>query len=221
MDFEKKHLLYVPNIITYIRILAAPFFMWIFFDSQNFGAHHRWIALGLFLFASFTDFLDGFTARKLGQVSEIGKILDPVADKILHIAAILSLTIAGDVFLAFTVILILLEVWLFVMAPVCIKLSGATIKLGANWWGKSATIILTVGFSLAFWHGYLFYIDWVIIGLGLVPKIVATSIYTHATTVQTLKALREKKQNRLCPECADTRQNEGAEQAANAEEEGK
>ncbi|QRM54902.1 CDP-diacylglycerol--glycerol-3-phosphate 3-phosphatidyltransferase [Sinorhizobium sp. BG8] len=91
----------IPNLLTYARILAVPLIVVCFFiegrlESSDFA---RWTGLGLFIAASITDYLDGYLARIWNQTSNIGKMLDPIADKLL-IAAVLLLmaadqTIAG------------------------------------------------------------------------------------------------------------------------------
>lgn len=79
----------VPNLLTLFRVLAAPFVALAFaiFEGQLAG----WIAFGLFVAAALTDFLDGWAARRWGQVSEIGKMLDPIADKAMVTIALAAL----------------------------------------------------------------------------------------------------------------------------------
>ena len=76
----------VPNILTFLRILAAPCVALVFYVFDRPLAD--WIAFGLFVGAAFTDFFDGWLARKLNQMSEIGKMLDPIADKAMVIIAL-------------------------------------------------------------------------------------------------------------------------------------
>jgi cardiolipin synthase len=93
----------IPNLLTYGRILAVPLIVLCFFiegklQSSDFA---RWAALGIFVVASFTDFLDGYLARIWNQTSNIGRMLDPIADKLLISTALLLMaadtekTIAG------------------------------------------------------------------------------------------------------------------------------
>ena len=98
-----KRALNIPNMLTYGRILAVPLIVLCFFvegrlQSTDFA---RWTALGLFAVASITDYLDGYLARIWNQTSNIGKMLDPIADKLLISVCLLLLaadterTIAG------------------------------------------------------------------------------------------------------------------------------
>jgi cardiolipin synthase (CMP-forming) len=91
----------VPNLLTYARILAVPLLVLCFFWEGELHASDfaRWTALGIFIVASATDFLDGYLARIWEQTSNIGRMLDPIADKLLVSSVLLLLaameTIAG------------------------------------------------------------------------------------------------------------------------------
>ena len=91
----------IPNLLTYGRILAVPLIVLCFFLEGKLAISNtaRWVALWIFIIASLTDFLDGYLARIWNQTSNIGRMLDPIADKLL-VASILLLvaadgTIAG------------------------------------------------------------------------------------------------------------------------------
>lgn len=92
-----KHITSLPNLLTYGRILIVPLIVLCFFvEGRLHGSDAaRWWALGLFTIASVTDFFDGYLARIWNQTSNIGKMLDPIADKLL-VAAILLLVVAAD-----------------------------------------------------------------------------------------------------------------------------
>lgn len=79
----------VPNILTVIRLILVPFFL--FFAFASFCQANLYIAFAIFAVASFTDYLDGYLARKYNVVSNIGKFLDPIADKVLFLAGIVVL----------------------------------------------------------------------------------------------------------------------------------
>ncbi|WP_422027644.1 CDP-diacylglycerol--glycerol-3-phosphate 3-phosphatidyltransferase [Pyruvatibacter mobilis] len=96
----------LPNILTYARIALVPVLVLTFFIEGNIG---RWIAVGIFVAASITDYVDGYIARALKQQSSLGTMLDPIADKLLVAAALLLLaadeTIAGISLFAAVIIL--------------------------------------------------------------------------------------------------------------------
>jgi len=96
---QKNHTLSLPNILTYGRIIAVPLVVLCFFvegrlESSDFA---RWTALGLFIVASITDFFDGYLARIWKQTSTIGRMLDPIADKLLVAAILLLLAADGTI----------------------------------------------------------------------------------------------------------------------------
>ena len=73
----------VPNIITVIRLFVAVLFVPVYFYEQSIGAPH-YISLSLYVFASVTDVIDGYIARKYKLITEFGKVFDPIADKLLQ-----------------------------------------------------------------------------------------------------------------------------------------
>ncbi|MBZ5760133.1 MULTISPECIES: CDP-diacylglycerol--glycerol-3-phosphate 3-phosphatidyltransferase [Rhizobium] len=87
----------IPNLLTYGRILAVPLIVICFFVEGKLSISNtaRWVALWIFIIASITDFLDGYLARIWNQTSNIGRMLDPIADKLL-IASILLLVAADQ-----------------------------------------------------------------------------------------------------------------------------
>lgn len=88
--------LYLPNLLTYGRIIAVPAMVACFFIKGDFG---NWLALAIFVVAGITDVLDGYVARAWEQQTSLGRMLDPIADKLLVAAALMMLaaqqTIAG------------------------------------------------------------------------------------------------------------------------------
>lgn len=93
----------VPNMLTYARILAVPLVVLCFYlegelqTQSKSSAWVRWSALGIFIAASLTDFLDGYLARAWKQASSLGKMLDPIADKLLVAACLLLLSADGTI----------------------------------------------------------------------------------------------------------------------------
>lgn len=80
----------LPNKLTLLRLILIPFFIAAFY--LGFFAGHYFVALGIFVVASLTDFLDGYIARKYNMVTDLGKFLDPIADKVLVLAGLIVLT---------------------------------------------------------------------------------------------------------------------------------
>ncbi len=90
----------LPNLLTYGRLLAVPVVVGCLFWSNEFIM--RWIALGIFILAAITDFLDGYLARALAQQSSLGRMLDPIADKLL-VSAVLLVLVADHTIASFSI----------------------------------------------------------------------------------------------------------------------
>lgn len=93
------HTYSLPNLLTYGRIVAVPLMVACFFVEGRLAASDtvRWAALTIFVVASITDYLDGYLARRWQQSSEIGRMLDPIADKLLVSVALLLLAAEGSI----------------------------------------------------------------------------------------------------------------------------
>ncbi|MBW4627412.1 MAG: CDP-diacylglycerol--glycerol-3-phosphate 3-phosphatidyltransferase [Brasilonema octagenarum HA4186-MV1] len=129
----------LPNWITFSRLLGIPFLL---YGLYNPTPQARWICLTIFLVASLTDWLDGYLARKLNQISDLGKFLDPLVDKLLVLAPLLALIELGKV-PAWGVFLILARE----LAIAGWRVSKTKIT-GANIWGKLKTVSQIVAIAL-------------------------------------------------------------------------
>ena len=109
---NKKEILTASNLLSFLRLLLAiPF--WILLDSFE-TPTVRYYAFGLALFASLTDILDGFLARKLNQVTEFGKIIDPLADKICIGVIIIKLFVIGEISTFYFVLIVSRDIIIFI-----------------------------------------------------------------------------------------------------------
>ncbi|MDJ0676146.1 MAG: CDP-diacylglycerol--glycerol-3-phosphate 3-phosphatidyltransferase [Calothrix sp. MO_167.B42] len=132
----------IPNWITFSRLLGIPFLL---YGLHNPTMQTRWICLVIFLIAAGTDWLDGYLARKLNQISDLGKFLDPLVDKLLVLAPLLALVELGEI-PAWGVFVILARE----LAIAGWRVNQATIT-GANIWGKLKTVsqIIAIAFLIA------------------------------------------------------------------------
>jgi len=140
--FKKMNL---PNKITMLRIILVPFFVvaMCFPDNLNWA---KYVALGIYVFASITDFIDGYISRKNNMVTKFGKIMDPLADKILVSAGFIMLTGVGIIPAAITFIIIFRD--FFVNA---LRMFGSDKgkDVAAVLSGKIKTIFQLIGVPLA------------------------------------------------------------------------
>ena len=132
----------LPNKLTMLRVIMVPFFM-VFaamshYGSAGFNATYRLIAGVLFAAASFTDFLDGYLARKNHLVTDFGKFMDPLADKMLTTAAIIYMVVDG---VCSPVVLAIIMFREFAVAGVRMIAAESGTVIAANIWGKVKTVL--------------------------------------------------------------------------------
>ena len=141
----------IADIFTLTRIILAPVFLVIYFIPLWFGVGEVasvWILIPLIIFAEFTDFLDGYFARKNDQVSDFGKLFDPFADVLLHLTVFFCYTLSGYV----TPFILLLFVYReFGMLFVRLLAAKKGVAIGARKGGKFKTVMYVVaGFYALF-----------------------------------------------------------------------
>ena len=148
MDDEEGlgRVLTAPNVITLIRLLCIPVFLWLLF-----GLHRQTLAAVLLAVLGTTDWIDGYVARRYHQVSTLGKVLDPAADRILVGTAVIAVIVHGAVPLWFGVATLAREALVSVMVVVLAALGAA--RINVLWIGKAGTFGLLVaypGFLLSY-----------------------------------------------------------------------
>ena len=126
----------LPNKLTVLRMIMVPFFV-LFMLTDIGGDANKWIALVLFCVASFTDFLDGKIARARGLVTNFGKFMDPLADKLLVCSAMICLIEMGKLPAWVVIIIIGRE---FIISGFRLVASDNGIVIAASYWGKFKTV---------------------------------------------------------------------------------
>ena len=139
--FKIKDLVAIPNILCYLRIIMVGVFLYIYntATSQN----DYYIAMLVVMVAGITDFLDGRIARKFNMITDLGKVIDPVADKLMQFAMLITLTFNVKNMYMLTIYLIIKEVVLALIAFIILKTKGRRLN-GAKWYGKVCTAVLYV-----------------------------------------------------------------------------
>jgi cardiolipin synthase len=167
----------VPNAITLVRLACIPLFVWLLFGAD------RQIAAALLLGAlGATDWVDGFVARRYHQVSTLGKVLDPVADRVLVATAVITITIHGAVPVWFGAATLAREV-VVSMAVLLLASLGAK-RIDVLWVGKAGTFALMFSYPAfllgdgdARWQGPFLVLAWVTGIIGLTLAWVAAGTY--------------------------------------------
>ena len=146
-------ILTVPNVITMIRLALLPVFVWLLFGKED-RAAAAWLLAAI----GTTDFFDGYIARHFNQVSELGKILDPVADRLLFFVGAGSILIDGSIPTWFAIAVLLREL-LVAGATLTLAAMGAA-RIDVTWFGKAGAfaLMMSVPFFLGS-HGDLSWAD--------------------------------------------------------------
>jgi CDP-diacylglycerol---glycerol-3-phosphate 3-phosphatidyltransferase len=164
-------LLNLPNLLAFIRILMAPLMLWVILNPHFFVQHgfditwNYYFAALLFVLASVTDFFDGYIAREWNQTTLLGAILDPLADKMLTIAAFLGVMMVGSASIWAIYVIIIRELFITALRTVAVS---ENINISASFAGKVKTVsqMFAIGFLLMHWP-YATLLLWIAVFLTL------------------------------------------------------
>lgn len=126
----------LPNRLTVLRVILIPFFVF-FLIAPSFAGYGRFIAVAIFIVASLTDLLDGKIARKYNLVTNFGKFMDPLADKLLVCSAMICLVGTGQLAAWIVIVIIARE---FIISGFRLIASDNGIVIAASYWGKFKTV---------------------------------------------------------------------------------
>ncbi|MBA3488477.1 MAG: CDP-alcohol phosphatidyltransferase family protein [Longispora sp.] len=177
----------IPNLISFMRLAGVPLFLWLILGED----HHDLAAVIVLAIGGTTDWVDGFVARRLNQVSRLGQLLDPIADRLYILATLLALTVREIVPWQYTAALLAREVVLGAcqlvirhygyptmpvhyvgkVATFVLLMAFPTLLLAAATTGVTHTLVYASGWSLAIW------------GLGLYWLAAAFYLYQVANVV--------------------------------------
>jgi CDP-diacylglycerol--glycerol-3-phosphate 3-phosphatidyltransferase len=156
----------LANIITVFRMLLAPVFVVLLLLDAGADGYLRYIAAGLFIFASATDGVDGFLARRRNLVTDAGKLLDPIADKLLTGSALVSLSILAELPWWVTIVILVREVGITVLRFVALR----DHVIAASILGKIKTWVQIIAISFAIVPLWTFFGD----GMHIVNAVLMT-----------------------------------------------
>ncbi|WP_271799003.1 CDP-diacylglycerol--glycerol-3-phosphate 3-phosphatidyltransferase [Dietzia maris] len=162
---DEVPVLNIANVLTVVRILLVPVFVVLFFVADAQDPWWRVGAFVVFAVAMFTDYVDGHLARKLGLVTDFGKIADPIADKALIAAALISLSLVDELFWWVTVVILVREVGITLW-----RLFGVDYVVAASRGGKLKTVTQTVGMGMLILPlpHWVWPVEWIVIGAAVV-----------------------------------------------------
>ena len=217
----KKEIFTIPNFLTLIRLLSVPVYMTLIILGGLENSHPQYyvyIGLAVMVFAASTDLFDGYIARKYNQGTYLGQLIDPIADKAMHIGCLIALIVVGYIHWAFVIFLALREICMVVVGSFLFN----DVNIKSNMLGKVASAILSIGMIACFFHPYIsklwgeYGLDWIVITVGLVLNWIAAINYA-------IDASKQYKENKLAEADKQGKENAdeeegGAEAAANSEE---
>ncbi|HAN10602.1 MAG TPA: CDP-diacylglycerol--glycerol-3-phosphate 3-phosphatidyltransferase [Clostridiales bacterium] len=164
----------IANKITFLRILMIPFFLFFMYRDVEYG---NYIALGIFIVASLTDMIDGFIARKCNMITNLGKFLDPLADKILVISAMIVFVEKGELASWAVIIIIFRE---FAITGFRTIAAANNNVIAASNWGKWKTVTqMAMIITLFFDFGNINYIKDILIYLTVAITLVSGLDYVR------------------------------------------
>ncbi len=173
----EDRILTVPNAVTVVRLCLLPVFVWLLL-----GRHERYAAAWVMAAMGATDWIDGYLARRLGQVSTVGKVIDPVADRLLLLGGVAALLIDGSV-PAWVAVVALAREGAVAVAALALAALGAR-RIDVTWWGKAGTFglmvafpLFLVGHSTAGWHRAGGDLAWIAAVPGMVLGLYSLFVY--------------------------------------------
>lgn len=168
----------LANKLTIVRIFLVPIFMFFLLVKIPYG---EYIAVVIFIVAALTDSLDGYIARSRNQITKFGKFMDPLADKLLVSAALISL-VELDKLSAWVVVVIIARE--FAITGLRVLAASEGITIAANWWGKIKTITQIVAIVSLLINNFPFSIigfpfDKIVVALAVIFTIVSGVDYIY------------------------------------------
>jgi cardiolipin synthase len=170
-----NRVLTIPNLVSFVRLLGVGLFWWVLLVQDDIE-----LAAWLVFTIGWTDWIDGYLARRLNQVSELGKVLDPVADRLMIASAVIGGLIVGVVPVVVGVLLIAREVLVAVVAAYLAVRGGGTIEV--RYLGKLATFIL-YGAIPAFYLSAAGFLEWLMLPAAWVSSILGLALYWYVAVL--------------------------------------
>ena len=162
----------IANQLTIVRIVAIPLYLLVLYINKDWS---NVAATIIFIFAGVSDFLDGYIARKYNMITDLGKILDPIADKILVAAALIALIDLDRLYWWIAVIMLARD---FTMEALRNLAASKGIIIAAGIWGKLKTTFQMVAIGMISFQNIWLGINWYIIGQVLMYIALFLSIYS-------------------------------------------
>ena len=171
--FRKGQVWTIPNVMSLFRIVLLPFLIWAYV-----GLHNTTLTVILLAVSALTDILDGKIARKFNMVSDLGKALDPVADKLTQVSMVLCLAFKYKLMWILLGLCVIRETCMFILGLISMKRTGRVYS--ARWYGKVSTAVLYgTGLALLIFPKMPSWLSTALIILCMVVVVLALTLYTR------------------------------------------
>lgn len=141
MKFQIKDLWSIPNILSYIRIALVPVFLYEYFTAK--APMDFYMAALIIIICSLTDMADGYIARHYNMATDLGRLLDPIADKLMQVSVLVSLAITVKHMKIVAALLVIKEFATFVLGITIYRRCNKRLT-GAKWYGKVCTVFVNI-----------------------------------------------------------------------------
>lgn len=168
----------LPNILIIFRIVLIPVFLFFFLNASPTENIFQMLALLVFIVAAVSDFFDGYLARKWNTVSNFGKLMDPVADKMLVCSAMIALVYARELSAWIVAVIVCREIWVTSLRMLALEQGQEVIA--ASMWGKVKTVLqiaMIIGLLISF-GGFLGIVTQILVYLALIATVISAAEYT-------------------------------------------
>ena len=191
IDYKNK-IITIPNALSLVRLILIPILVWLYCTR-----HYYW-ALGIFIASALTDVADGFIARKFNMISDLGKILDPIADKLTQGAIFFCLATRFTPMIVLFVLMFAKELIVGISGIYMTKKSEK--MYGANWHGKLNTVLLFIAISFHLvWIDIPVALSWVLCAICVASMLASGVLYLIRNTRIVKQVHREQEVNLVEP----------------------
>ena len=182
---SQKKIITIPNILSFFRLCLIPVIIWLYTVEKNDAA-----AGAVLILSGATDVADGFIARHFHMISDLGKVLDPIADKLTQAAMLFSLCTRFPLMVLPLALMVLKEAFMGITGLLIIRRTGSV--FGADWHGKAATWLLYIMMILhVFWYQIPKTVSDVLIGACAVMILISFVLYAR----HNVRMLKEQKKD--------------------------
>jgi len=174
--YKRKEVFSIPNILGYFRILLIPCFMYTFLTADSIEDYY--VSAFIVGVSSLSDMFDGLIARKFNMITELGKLIDPVADKLTQGALIVCFLMKYNYIRYLLAIYIIKESFMAIMGLIMLRHNGRKLN-GAKWYGKVSTALVYIVMFILFLRPILY----PTIGEGIVEALILLCVFAMAATL--------------------------------------